>query len=412
MNASGCHCAPGTCAPSGLAATPVANRVRISLFGRRNAGKSALVNALTGQSVAIVSDVPGTTTDPVSKTMEILPLGPCVVTDTAGLDDEGALGAERVRRSLEILDVTDIAIVAVPVGTSVGGLERGVLSRCAERRVPVLVVRTKADLLAKDSPPEEGGVLRTSARTGAGIEELRGRLAALAPSDAPRPLVADLVSRGDVVVCVCPIDGSAPKGRLILPQQQVIRELIEGGAAAVVCQPSELGALVARLGAANIRFAITDSQAFAAVDAALPREVPLTSFSIVFARQKGDLGVFCEGAEALNALRDGDTVLIAEGCTHRRQCGDIGTVKLPAWIRNFTGKNLNFRFSSGGDFPLDAEPRPALVVHCGGCMLTRRAVMARLERCGAAGIPVVNYGVAIARANGIVAHPGTCMVER
>ncbi len=394
---------------SDLSATPVANRVRVSFFGRRNAGKSTLINALTGQSVAIVSDVPGTTTDPVSKTLEILPLGPCLVTDTAGLDDDsGALGAQRVAKSLAVLDVSDIAILVVPRGEPFGETERAVLDTCRKRRITALVVRSKSDL--NPGAPIGEGEVPVSAESGDGVEAFRSRLAASVPQETPPPLVSDLVSPGDFVVCVCPIDGAAPKGRLILPQQQVIRDLLECGCSALVCQPAELADLIARVGKEKIRFVITDSQAFAAVDKATPRDVPLTSFSIVFARQKGDLKVLCAGAEALRKLRDGDTVLISEGCTHRRQCGDIGTQKLPAWIRAFTGKNIDFRFSSGGTFPL--EPRPALVVHCGGCMLTRRAMMTRLEAATAAGIPIVNYGVAIALMHGITAHPDTCMVDR
>ncbi len=405
---------------SGLAATPVANRVRISLFGRRNAGKSSLVNALTGQEVAIVSDVPGTTTDPVSKTMEILPLGPCLVTDTAGLDDTGRLGEERVRRSFQVLDLTDIAIVAIPADADPSAPEVELVAKLKGKKLPYLVVRTKSDLPRRageegtgDSADFNGpNVLYTSLDDPKSIVALRERLASLAPADPPAPLVADLVSPGDIAVCVCPIDASAPKGRLILPQQQVIRELIENGAAALVCQPGELAGLIARIGNRNIRFVITDSQAFAEVDAVTPKDIPLTSFSIVFARQKGDLAVLCEGAKALKTLSDGDVVLVSEGCTHHRQCGDIGTVKLPAWIRKFTGKKIDFRFSSGGDFPLENEPKPKLVVHCGGCMLTRRAVMSRITRCKEAGIPVVNYGVAIALMHGIVAKSGSCMVNR
>lgn len=398
---------------NGLSATPVANRTRISFFGCRNAGKSTLINALTGQSVAIVSDVPGTTTDPVSKTMEILPLGPCLVTDTAGLDDEGELGALRVKKSLAVLDLTDIAVVVAPCGAPLGDVERAVLERCRARGIVALVVRSKRDL-APEAPvgPDE---IAVSADTGDGVEALRRRLADSVPQERPGPLVADLVSRGDIVICVCPVDAAAPKGRLILPQQQVVRELLECGCTAAVCQPAELSGLIARLGKANVRFVITDSQAFAAVDAAVPKDVPLTSFSIVFARQKGDLRTLCAGARAIRTLQDGDVVLISEGCTHHRQCGDIGTVKLPAWLTAFTGKRLEFRFSSGGSFPLTdgpADRKPKLVIHCGGCMLTRRAVCARMAQCAAAGIPIVNYGVAIGLMHGIVAHPDTCMVER
>ncbi|MCQ2389423.1 MAG: GTP-binding protein, partial [Kiritimatiellae bacterium] len=351
--------------------TPSGNRVRISFFGKRNAGKSTLANALTGQNLAIVSDVAGTTTDPVSKAMEILPLGPCLVTDTAGLDDEGELGAERVRKSLAVLAATDVAVLVYDCARGVRGreaCEARVWDDCAKRGVPVV------EFFRGDA-----------------VEALKDKLAAIRLADAARPLVADMAKTGDVVALVCPQDGSAPKGRLILPQQQVIRELLDAHAVPVVCQVEELPAVLAMKPA----LAITDSQAFGAVSAMLPDDVPLTSFSILFARAKGDLRAFCAGAAALDALKDGDRILVSEGCTHRRQCGDIGSVKLPAWIRKRTGKELSFAFSSGGDFPEDLS-RYALVVHCGGCMLTRRAVLARIARCEAAGVPVVNYGICIA----------------
>ena len=326
---------------AGLNETPSGDRVRLAFFGRRNAGKSSLINALTGQEVAIVSDVPGTTTDPVSKAMEILPLGPCLLTDTD----------------------------------------------CDRRHVPHLVYTRGDD-----------------------VETLKRQIAALAPSDPTRPLVSDLVSPGDCVVCVCPIDSAAPKGRLILPQQQVIREILDGGASALVCRETELAATLARL-AEPPRFVVTDSQAFGAVSKVVPPEVPLTSFSIVFARAKGDLATYCAGADALKNLNDGDTVLVSEGCTHHRQCTDIGTVKLPKWIQEYTGKKLNFAWTSGNAFPDDLSPY-ALVVHCGACMLTRRAVQNRLARCRAAGVPVTNYGICIAACHGIQALPETCMVKR
>jgi len=387
-------------------------RTRIAVFGRRNAGKSSLVNALAGQNVAIVSDIPGTTTDPVSKAMEILPLGPCLVTDTAGLDDVGELGEKRVKKSLGVLETADIAVVAVPCGDAMPAEAIGVAESCRGRGVPLVVVRTKRDL-APEAPVADGEVA-VSAKTGEGVEALRGILAAAMPSEKPPPLVSDLVAKGDIVLCVCPIDAAAPKGRLILPQQQVVRELLESGAAALVCQPGEIRTAVEKAGKGNIRFAITDSQAFAAVDEALDKDIPLTSFSILFARQKGDLATLAAGAAALKTLSDGDRVLVAEGCTHRRQCGDIGTVKIPALVRKFTGKSPVFEFSSGGDFPVGEEGKtlPKLVIHCGGCMLTRRAVLSRIERCRKAGVPVVNYGVAIALMNGIVADPATCMVAR
>lgn len=391
-------------------ATPNANRTRIAFLGRRNAGKSSLINALTGQSLAIVSDVPGTTTDPVSKAMEILPLGPCLVTDTAGLDDEGELGLKRVEKSLAVLELADIAVLAIPAGEDELENDRFVRETCAKRGVALIVVRTKSDLAQSVACAE--GEIALSCRTLDGLEAFRDRLAKAMPQEKPVPLVADLVARGDIVVCVCPIDAAAPKGRLILPQQQVIRELIDNGASAVVCQPSELKGIVERLGKTNIRFVITDSQAFKEVDSILDKDIDLTSFSIVFARQKGDLKTLCEGASTIKKLQDGDRVLIAEGCTHRRQCGDIGTEKIPRLLKKFTGRNLDLTFASGGDFPLDENNLPKLVIHCGGCMLTRRAVMNRLSRCTEVGVPIVNYGVAIALMNGIETKDGSCMVKR
>ncbi len=374
---------------AGLNETPKGDRVHIAFFGLRNAGKSTLVNRLTGQDVAIVSDVAGTTTDPVSKAMEILPLGPCLVTDTAGLDDEGPLGEMRVKKSLEVLATTDIA-VWVETGENRSDLFSPVYARffnaCRARDIAVLHYRRGDD-----------------------VEAFRRELAAVRLADAPRPLVGDLVSAGDLVVCVCPIDESAPKGRLILPQQQVVRELLDAGASALVCQPPQLADLLART--AGVKFVITDSQAFKAVAAVVPPQIPLTSFSIVFARAKGDLAAYCTGAAALDALKDGDRVLISEGCTHHRQCNDIGTVKLPKWIMAKTGKKLTFEWTSGNSFPEDLSPY-ALVVHCGGCMLTRRAVQARIARCREAGVPITNYGVCIAACNGITASPDTCMVTR
>ena len=362
--------------------TPKGSRIHIAFFGLRNAGKSTLVNAITGQPIAIVNEKPGTTTDPVSKAMEILPLGPCLITDTAGLDDdEGELGALRVKRTLEVLATTD---VAVWVG---GNPSAEFLAECEKRKIAVLEYRR-----------------------GDSVEGLKAKIAALDIVDKPHPLVADLVSAGDAVVCVCPIDAAAPKGRLILPQQQVVRELLDSGATALVCRETELASTLEKLKAPP-RFVITDSQAFGVVSKTVPPEIPLTSFSIVFARAKGDLGAFCAGAEKLAALRDGDRVLVSEGCTHRRQCGDIGTEKLPRWVRVFTGKRLEFDFTSGGAFPADLSPY-ALVIHCGGCMLTRRIVQERIARCREAGVPIVNYGVAIAACHGIVATPETCMVKR
>ena len=384
---------------AGLNETPKGDRVHIAFFGLRNAGKSTLVNRLTGQDVAIVSDVAGTTTDPVSKAMEILPLGPCLVTDTAGLDDEGPLGEMRVKKSLDVLATTDIAV----------WVDDGAATSAAEEET--VYARFLAACRARD-------IAVLHYRRGDDVDAFRRELAAVHLADAPRPLVRDLVAPGDVVVCVCPIDESAPKGRLILPQQQVVRELLDAGAAALVCQPPQLASILGRAVAPRppnpplpVKFVITDSQAFKAVAAVVPPEIPLTSFSIVFARAKGDLAAYCAGAAALATLKDGDRVLISEGCTHHRQCNDIGTVKLPKWISAKTGKKLAFEWTSGNAFPEDLSPY-ALVVHCGGCMLTRRAVQARIARCRAAGVPITNYGVCIAACHGIVASPDTCMVLR
>ena len=343
--------------------------------------------------------------------MEILPLGPCLVTDTAGLDDEGPLGEMRVKKSLDVLATTDIAVWVEDGGLgrarSPSGPEGG---RLGEATLPVYD-RFLAACRARD-------IAVLHYRRGDDVEAFRRELAAVRLADAPRPLVGDLVAPGDVVVCVCPIDESAPKGRLILPQQQVVRELLDAGAAALVCQPPQLATILGRAVAPRppnpplpVKFVITDSQAFKAVAAVVPPEIPLTSFSIVFARAKGDLAAYCAGADALAALKDGDRVLISEGCTHHRQCNDIGTVKLPKWIMAKTGKKLTFEWTSGNSFPEDLSPY-ALVVHCGGCMLTRRAVQARIARCREAGVPITNYGVCIAACNGITASPDTCMVAR
>ena len=378
---------------AGMNETPKGERTHIAFFGLRNAGKSTLVNALTGQDIAIVNDKPGTTTDPVSKAMEILPLGPCLITDTAGLDDdEGALGAQRVKKTLEVLATADVAVWVE--GNEEGGMKneelrvkRQFLDECAARKVVVLEYRRSES-----------------------VESLKARIAQVRLDDQPRPLVADLVAPGDFIVCVCPIDSAAPKGRLILPQQQVVREILDAGATAIVCRETELARTLAKLGSAP-RFVITDSQAFGVVAKTVPPEVPLTSFSIVFARAKGDLAAYCAGAAAMKDLKDGDRVLVAEGCTHRRQCGDIGTEKLPKWLTAFAQAKLDFTWTSGGAFPEDLSPYAA-VVHCGGCMLTRRIVQNRIARCVAQGVPIVNYGIAIAACHGITAAPDTCMVKR
>ena len=367
---------------SALDETPRANRVRIAFFGLRNAGKSTLVNAFTGQDLAIVSPTPGTTTDPVSKAMEILPLGPCLVTDTAGLDDEGELGAARVRRTLDVLATTDIA-VWVDGGD---GADASASGRAAF-----------------DEECRRLGVTVVGYRRGDSVDALRRRIAAIRLEDATPGLLDGLVAAGDAVLCVCPIDESAPKGRLILPQVQVLRECLDRGAVATVCQPAQVAACLAS--ARNgYRLVVTDSQAFRAVAGAIPADQPLTSFSILFARQKGDLAAYLDGLGRIDGLRDGDLVLVAEGCTHHRQCNDIGTVRIPRALERLTGRRLSFAFASGGDFldPAPGDgPRPALIVQCGGCMLTRREVLRRIGLAKAAGIPIVNYGLLLAKAAGI-----------
>lgn len=370
----------------GLNDTPKANRVHIAFFGLRNAGKSTLVNAFTGQELAIVSEVPGTTTDPVSKAMEILPLGPCLITDTAGLDDDqGTLGVSRVAKSLAVLSTTDVAIW-VSDGTA------SPAEKVAKERFQAACVQHQVKMLDYVRG-EDVATLRTRiASLGAGLD------------DTP-PLLTGLVKPGDMVICVCPIDSSAPKGRLILPQMQVIRGVLDAQASVIVCQPNEL---VAHLVAHPQALVITDSQAFTAVHEkviAAGNTARLTSFSVLFARQKGDLEIYQAGLNALEHLQDGDLVLIAEGCTHHRQCEDIGTVKLPKVISKLTGKALRFKFCSGTEF-LDfkeVQDHPSLIVQCGGCMLTRREVMRRIRLAHTAGIPITNYGLVFAFAAGVQA---------
>jgi len=391
--------------------TPRGERVHIALFGRRNAGKSSLINALTGQQISIVSDVAGTTTDPVFKAMELLPIGPVVMIDTPGLDDEGVLGQMRVERAKAVLEKTDCAIVAVDILTEVGEFERSIIAQIKERKIPAILVLNKSDLaipgmeltarataLSKDLHVP---VVVASGITGDGIENLKKALILSLPEDEDKfHLVGDLLSPSDVVVLVVPIDTAAPKGRLILPQQQTIRDILESDAIAIVTKEHELRDTLATL-AKKPRLVITDSQVFAKVSADTPKNIPLTSFSILFARYKGDLPALVEGARSVDALEDGDKILISEGCTHHRQCDDIGTVKLPRWIRQHTGKNIEFTFTSGGTYPADLSPYK-LIVHCGACMLNRREMHYRIRRAGEAGIPIVNYGVLIAHMQGIL----------
>lgn len=377
-----------------------AERVHIGFFGLRNAGKSSLVNRVTGQTLSIVSEVRGTTTDPVRKAMELLPVGPVVIIDTPGLDDEGALGEERVRRTRRVLDQTDIAVLVVDAAAGLSQADRELMQLFEGKRIPFVVAMNKADLVSvPESVPEN--TIYVSAQENENIYTLKEKIAALARSAAsPRELIADLVSSGDAVVLVTPIDSAAPKGRLILPQQQTIRALLDAGCVPVVTRETELSRTLSLLSEPPA-LVVTDSQAFGIVSKIVPESVRLTSFSILFARYKGDLRTAVLGAAALRRLKDGDTVLISEGCTHHRQCGDIGTEKLPRWVKSYTGRDVNFAFTSGGEFPDNLSPY-ALVIHCGACMLNEREMQSRLCRAAEQSVPITNYGIAIAQMHGIL----------
>jgi len=383
-----------------LNSTPSADRVHIGIFGRRNAGKSSLINALTGQSLAIVSDVAGTTTDPVSKAMELLPLGPVVMIDTAGLDDIGELGALRVKKTYQVLNKTDIALLVISSADGMTDEDKRMLERIKDKKLAYLIVYTKTDLAP--APELDADSIAVSAQTGENIHELKERIAALAKEEkAEFPIISDKVSSGDLAVLVIPIDNAAPKGRLILPQQQTIRELLDCGCTSVVTRETELADTLGKL-AVKPKVVITDSQAFGKVSKIVPEDITLTSFSILFARHKGSLIEQVRGAAQIDKLKSGDTVLISEGCTHHRQCGDIGTVKLPMFIKKRTGlDDLNFRFTSGTEFPDDLT-QYSLVIHCGGCMLNEREMKYRIKCAQDAGVRITNYGVAIAHCNGIL----------
>lgn len=401
---------------AGMNQTPSGERVHIGFFGRRNAGKSSVVNAVTGQELAVVSDVKGTTTDPVTKSMEILPLGPVVVIDTPGFDDSGSLGELRVERTRRILEKTDIAVLVVDSSEGIKQCDAELVDLFDERKLPYVIVMNKSDLSEKiaaaagviSGDGKESGfkapVVRTSAVMGEGIEELKNTIAALKPAEKEIPLVSDKIKEGDIVLLVVPIDKAAPKGRLILPQQQTIRDIIDAGASAVVVRDSELAETLDRLGpSARPALVITDSQVFGKVDEIVLPEIPLTSFSILMARHKGLLEEAVSGVAAIKKLKDGDKVLIAEGCTHHRQCGDIGRDKIPKWIKDFTGKNIEFEMTSGGGYPADLTDY-ALVVHCGGCMLNEREVGYRVKSASVQGVPITNYGTLIAHVHGILAR--------
>lgn len=397
-----------------LNSTPSSDRIHIGFFGRRNAGKSSVLNAVTGQNLAIVSEIKGTTTDPVYKAMELLPLGPVMMIDTPGLDDEGSLGHLRMQKSYQVLNKTDIAILVVDATIGLTEEDHAILSRFQQKKIPYILVYNKSDLLlngdASDSanrdepqivPILPANSIWVSSETGENIHELKELIAKQVPAHQPAyPLVSDLVHPCDFVILVVPIDSAAPKGRLILPQQQTIRDILEAGGASMVVRESELAETLKAIGK-KPSLVITDSQAFAQVSAETPPEIPLTSFSILFARHKGNLALAVKGASALETLEDGDTVLISEGCTHHRQCDDIGTRKLPRWIEQYTGKKLNYSFTSGTEFPDEFSPYK-LVVHCGGCMLNEREMKYRLQCAEDQNMPITNYGVLIAYMQGIL----------
>ncbi len=379
--------------------TPAAERVHIAFFGRRNAGKSSLINAVTGQELSVVSDVKGTTTDPVYKTMELLPIGPVVIIDTPGYDDEGDLGELRVKKTRQVLNRTDCGILVVDAMIGMGECEKALVELFEERKLPYLVVWNKAD--AVEHSKESGASLFVSAKTVVGIQELKERIGALLHTEEEkRRLIGDKVQPGDVAVLVVPIDEAAPKGRLILPQQQTIRDILDAEGMPLVVKDTGLQEAFSAL-AKPPAMVITDSQVFGKVAKQVPAEVPLTSFSILMARYKGFLSTAVEGVRTLETLQDGDKILISEGCTHHRQCGDIGTVKLPTMIRKFTGKEPEFVFTSGKDFPEDLTGI-SLVIHCGGCMLTERELSYRKKTAEDERVPFTNYGIAMAFMNGIL----------
>lgn len=381
--------------------TPRGERTHIALFGKRNAGKSSVINALTDQNLAIVSEVKGTTTDPVYKAMELLPLGPIVLIDTPGLDDEGELGQKRVEKTLEVLAKTDIAMVIVDSTVGVGKFELGLLEKIRDRKLPYVVVYNKKDLCDLTDQIDMSHSVCVSAKTGEGIRELKEHLGRLVPEEQEKlQIVGDLLEPSDFVVLVVPIDKAAPKGRLILPQQQTIRDILESDATAIVVKEHELRETLQNLGK-KPKMVITDSQVFSKVAADTPEDILLTSFSILFARFKGDLEEEIRGVKALDSLKDGDKILIAEGCTHHRQCDDIGTVKIPRWLSQYTGKRFQYDTCSGNSFPQNLSEYQ-LVIHCGGCTLNRKEMKNRLSHIKSAEVPVVNYGILIAAMQGIL----------
>ena len=385
----------------GLNESVSADRVHIGFFGLRNAGKSSLVNAITNQELSLVSDVLGTTTDPVRKAMELLPIGPVVIIDTPGLDDEGMLGEARVKKARQVLNTVDIAVLVTDATRELTSLEAELLDLFKTKKIPYVIAHNKIDISENLSRSETDNEIWVSAVSGANIERLKEKIGALQNNGGEeRHIVSDLIKAGDTVLLVVPIDKAAPKGRLILPQQQTIRDILDCGAMALVCRDSELENMLKSLKEPPV-LVITDSQVFGKVSKILPKEIPLTSFSILFARYKGNLWNAVKGAYRLDSLKDGDKILISEGCTHHRQCGDIGTVKLPKWLNEYTSKNFELEFTSGRDFPEDLTPY-SLIIHCGGCMLTEREMQYRVRQAEDAGVPMTNYGMAIAHTHGIL----------
>ena len=389
--------------------TPMSERVHIGFFGKRNAGKSSVMNAVTGQDLAVVSEVKGTTTDPVYKSMELLPLGPVVMMDTPGIDDEGELGKLRVKKSYQVLNKTDAAVLVVDGLAGAAEEDAALLERIRRKRIPYTVVLNKQDLASEKIKEQTMHILGisgeqmlcVSAADGTGINELKERIAQIAkPEELERRIIGDMISPSDFIVLVVPIDSAAPKGRLILPQQQTIRDILEADAVSVVIKEDHVGETIESLGK-KPRLVITDSQAFEKVAADTPEDILLTSFSILFARYKGNLEMAVKGVTTLDKLKNGDKILISEGCTHHRQCDDIGTVKIPRWIREYTGKEIQFETTSGTQFP-DELGEYKLIVHCGGCMLNEREMKYRLSCAEDQGVPITNYGILIAYIKGIL----------
>jgi [FeFe] hydrogenase H-cluster maturation GTPase HydF len=390
-----------------LNATPSSERVHIGIFGKRNAGKSSLINAITGQNLAIVSEAKGTTTDPVYKAMELLPLGPVMIIDTPGIDDEGVLGSLRIQKAYQVLNKTDIALVIIDAAVGPSAEDLRLIKRINAKKIPLLIVINKCETINEDKKTAyqallpNGKLLFVSAEQQLNIFELKEAIAQTVPADENKAqIVADLLSPSDFVVLVVPIDSAAPKGRLILPQQQTIRDILEADAAAIVVKENELTNTLQNLGK-RPKLVITDSQVFKKVAAETPADILLTSFSILFARYKGNLQTAVQGVTALENLEDGDKILVGEGCTHHRQCDDIGTVKLPRWIKEYTGKNPEFIFTSGTEFPLDLSPYK-MIIHCGSCMLNEREMQYRIKCAADQNIPFTNYGITIAYINGIL----------